>query len=109
MITATYTRLRSGDWGIRVTGPQAPAPGARVAVTRKDGRTKTETIHAVLWRGADPATGQMVALCAIESGEVDACVECGKPARTHCRGCGAPLHRDCADDNYRMLCQACCY
>jgi hypothetical protein len=105
MITATYTRLRSGDWGIQVTGPVTLTPRTRISVTRRDGRTKTETITAVLWRGND-ATGQPVALCSIQRAE--GCVECGRPSHTHCSGCGAPLHRHCSDHPHRILCQACC-
>ena len=55
---ATYTKLNSGDWGIRVAGASV-APGATVTVAKKSGETKTETIGAVLW------TGNAVSLCSI--------------------------------------------
>lgn len=51
--TVTYTRLRSGAWGVR--GPAAlltsPAAGvmARVDVTRRDGTTKSEAVVEVVW------------------------------------------------------------
>lgn len=54
---ATYTKLRSGDWGVRVQG--IPEPGQSVLVRRKDGKAKWETIHRVLWRGDG------IALCSI--------------------------------------------
>ena len=46
-MSATYTNLKSGDWGIRST--EKVKPGQPVSVTKKDGETKSETIKAVLW------------------------------------------------------------
>lgn len=55
---ATYTKLRSGAWGVRIEGP-APAEGTTITVTTKAGAVKTETIERVLW------SGNGIALCAI--------------------------------------------
>ena len=57
-MNATYTKLRSGEWGIRVTG-NAPVAGQFVTVTKRDGTTKKETVTRVLW------SGDGVYLCAI--------------------------------------------
>jgi hypothetical protein len=54
---ATYTKLKNGEWGIRVEG--TVRKGDLVTVTKKSGQTKTETVAKVLW------TGNGVCLCAI--------------------------------------------
>lgn len=54
----TYTRLKTGDWGLRVCG-DAPAPGTTLTVEKKDGSRKQETVERVIW------TGNGVALCSI--------------------------------------------
>jgi hypothetical protein len=48
-MTATYTKLRDGSWGVRVVG--TVAPGATVQVTKKSGESKTETVGKVIWTG----------------------------------------------------------
>lgn len=55
--TATYTKLRSGDWGIRVQG-EATA-GQQITVEKKSGERKVETIATIVW------AGNGVTLCAI--------------------------------------------
>jgi hypothetical protein len=60
----TYTKLRSGSWGVRIVG-STPTPGTAVNVSKKDGTVKQETIAKVVWSGLDRA-GQRVSLCAIE-------------------------------------------
>jgi hypothetical protein len=62
-ITATYTRLRSGEWGIRIVGGQ-PQPGAVVAVGRRDGTVVHETIGRILWTGPG-RDGETVTLATI--------------------------------------------
>lgn len=58
-LSATYTKLRDGSWGVRVEGKTAV--GQTVTVMKKSGETKQETISRVLW------TGEGIALCAIVS------------------------------------------
>lgn len=43
----TYTKLRSGSWGIRSTSKIEA--GQSVTVTKKSGETKLETIDRVIW------------------------------------------------------------
>ena len=58
MTQATYTKLRSGEWGVRVTGERVTR-GSMVTVTKKDGELREEHIERVLW------SGEGVMLCAI--------------------------------------------
>jgi len=60
-MTTTYTKLKSGEWGVRMAG--TPKVGARVSVSKKDGSTKTETIARVVW------SGDGISLCAIAKGD----------------------------------------
>lgn len=55
---ATYTKLKSGDWGLRVEG--RASPGDRVEVRKKDGTRKYEVVDKVIW------TGNGISLCTIE-------------------------------------------
>jgi len=82
---ATYSKLKSGDWGIRVEG--VVKPGATVTVVKKDGSTKSETVSRVLW------TGNGISLCAIgasgngrRSASSQQCDNCGY-SRGHRDGC----------------------
>lgn len=44
---ASYTKLKNGDWGIRVEGQAVP--GQQVTVTKRSGDRKVETIGSVVW------------------------------------------------------------
>ena len=59
--TATYTKLKSGAWGLRIVGNIRVQSGDRVTVSKKDGSRKEETVGAILW------SGDGVMLCSIES------------------------------------------
>lgn len=58
-MTATFTKLKSGSWGVRVLGA-APEVGQQVAVTKRDGTTQHVTIERVL------VTGDGTSICAIK-------------------------------------------
>lgn len=47
--TATYTKLKSGDWGLRIIG--AAGAGATVTARKRDGSEKTVTVGRVVWSG----------------------------------------------------------
>lgn len=49
----TYTKLKSGAWGLR--GMRLVA-GSTVTVTKRNGTTKTETVGQIVWTGADGTT-----------------------------------------------------
>lgn len=75
---ASYTKLQSGAWGVRITGATPPKTGQRVTVTKKDGSTATETINRVVW------SGNGVYLCAIAAKQA-------KP-KSRCYSCGCEFH-----------------
>jgi hypothetical protein len=75
----TFTKLRSGSWGIKSTTPVAK--GDRVEVAKKSGERQTVTVERVVW------SGNGVWLCAIRSeprssgsrhGGRYLCEECGE-------------------------------
>jgi hypothetical protein len=59
----TYTKLKNGNWGIRVDGPAKAGQGVEVYTKAGDG--KVETIERVLWSGPDAKTGKTISLCSI--------------------------------------------
>jgi hypothetical protein len=60
-ITATFTKLRNGDWGVRVARADGymPKAGEYVAVTKRDGSKTMKAIGRVVWSNDE------VALCTI--------------------------------------------
>jgi hypothetical protein len=66
-VSASYTKLKDGSWGVRASGKLTD--GATVVVSKRDGSTKPETIQKVLWSGKDQKTGAIVSLCAIAQRE----------------------------------------
>jgi hypothetical protein len=59
---ATYTKLKSGDWGLRVTEGN-PKSGEYVQAIKKSGEKKHEQIGKILW------SGNGVSLCTIRRSE----------------------------------------
>jgi len=59
MKNATWMRLKSGQWGLRVFGEDAQE-GEAVVVTKRDGSAEEKTIARVLW------SGKGLAICAVE-------------------------------------------
>lgn len=57
-MSATYQKLNSGEWGIRVQG--TVTRGDEVTVMRKDGQSRREVVKKVIW------SGNGICLCAIE-------------------------------------------
>lgn len=45
----SYSKLKSGNWGVRST--QEIAAGDTVTVTMKSGETREETVERVVWSG----------------------------------------------------------
>jgi hypothetical protein len=84
-MTATYKKLKTGEWGIVVDG-DAKA-GDVVEVTTKAGKIKTETVARVLWSGDGKS------ICAVKqkpraSRRVGGyCGECGEPILTANQRC----------------------
>lgn len=88
---ATYTKLKSGEWGVRVDG--TAKAGTTVAVKKKDGTTKSERIVKVVW------SGNGISLCAIaqRSGgmvterQANAGYGRGRAVRSDCCGYPCPV------------------
>ena len=47
---ASFTKLKSGAWGIRIVGA-APAEGAKIVVAKRDGSRDTVVVERVVWQG----------------------------------------------------------
>jgi hypothetical protein len=45
----TYTKLRDGTWGLKVTEPVSP--GQVITVTTKSGESRKETVIRTIWTG----------------------------------------------------------
>lgn len=62
-LSATFTKLRDGSWGMRIQGEAGP--GDRVVTTRQDGRSQVLTVGEVVWQGRDRATGSTITVATI--------------------------------------------
>jgi hypothetical protein len=95
-MAATYTKLQSGEWGIRVTG--SVTPGAKVVVTKKSGETKEETVGKVVW------AGNGISLCTITASapaRPSYQPQAGRPGKTYRKSAQAGGGRGhCGDDCY---------
>lgn len=58
-LAATYSKLRSGAWGVRTEGDHTPSKGELVEVLTRAGKRKGEEIGRVLW------TDGRISICAI--------------------------------------------
>jgi hypothetical protein len=91
-MATTYTKLRTGAWGVRST--DRLTVGQTVTVTKRDGSVKTETIHTIVW------TGQGITLAALAPKGAAAAP---RGRRTGC-SCGSiedsPRDSDCAGCQY---------
>ena len=52
MLTASPCKLRTGEWGVRITGDRARV-GETVRVETRSGKTWTATIASIVWEGDD--------------------------------------------------------
>lgn len=82
-LRGTFTKLKNGDWGLRVDG--VAHPGDRVLAKRMSGQTTWLTVGEVVWKGQDRVTGGMISVCTIE------------------RGSGRTAAEDAADDYDRTV------
>lgn len=82
---ATFTKLRSGDWGVRA--PAGTRKGDILDVRRRDGSISTVEVERVLW------TGDGIALCSIYDDRPTYRRSSGRRTRRTeggCLICGAP-------------------
>lgn len=95
---ATYTKLRSGDWGIRVVGDK-PSVGMTISVKKRSGDAKSETVDKVIWSGTDDKTGAKIHLCAIAKKAAQASADgyyCGHICPVNKHRC-SPKYGPCHD------------
>ena len=84
MTTATYTKLRTGSWGLRGRGFVA---GERTLVIKRSGERQAVTVERILWTGDD---GQQIATIDQRYGvTVDRPLQTARPRICTCGGCGA--------------------
>lgn len=97
-MTATYTKLKDGTWGVRVNG--TITAGATATVTKKSGETKTEKIGRVLW------TGNGVSLCSVAASSVKSTYtpQSGRSSRGRRTGCSCGS----IEGEYRDYCCSSC-
>jgi len=87
-ITATPTKLRTGDWGARVPNEHIEE-GDLVVITTKAGKSWTAVVEKVVWKGNG------IAICATES-RSGGCRYTHAPTRRNygpgrCQDCGTYL------------------
>lgn len=66
-MTATYTKLSKGDWGVRIPRAHNKGDNLAVEVTKKNGQKKVEDVR-VIWSGKDRDGGD-VSLAVIQKGQ----------------------------------------
>jgi hypothetical protein len=51
MTIATWTKLKNGDWGLRISGGAPVRPGMTVVAVSRDGRKSDVAVSRVVWSG----------------------------------------------------------
>lgn len=69
-MSAEYHKLKSGDWGLRITGG-APEEGDVVTVTTKSGEQRQERVGKIVWRSTCGFSPLQI-LCEVQDAS-DAC------------------------------------
>ena len=98
---ATWTKLKSGAWGVRVPGPAIE--GACITVRKKSGETANVTVREVVWSNGD------ISLCTVQGKKSthSSSSSCGVCNRNHVLvpcgypGCNPPNHCDECDGGGR--------
>jgi len=94
-MSASYTKLRDGSWGLRIQG--SAQKGQSVIVTKKSGETKTEIVGKILWSMENGIT--LVAIA--QSGNSHSRSSDGRRRAGSC-GC------DCEECSERCMCDRSC-
>jgi hypothetical protein len=96
-MTTTFTKLRSGQWGLR--GSQsALQPGATIGVAKRDGSTKECVVGRVIW------TKDGIALATISA---SGCRVPSNPHREMCAECGERHAVTTASDSSGIVAGVC--
>lgn len=88
---ATFTKLKNGDWGVRVEGEVTE--GQSIVVTKKDGSTDVKTIQKVLWNKDG------ISLCSIEQIKTKYYNGCSCPQDCCRPRCSCPSYCNCRGGN----------
>jgi hypothetical protein len=59
-LQATFTKLKNGDWGLRVEGNAGP--GDRVLAITKGGKKQYMVLGEIVWSGRDSRTGEFISV-----------------------------------------------
>lgn len=99
---ATWTKLRSGEWGVRVEARDPVAcMGQKVEVSKKDGSTSSATLAKLVWHKGEIALWAIEPKKKRETRREELCAECGEyPASTEAEdssGIVAPVCGRCAE------------
>ena len=87
-MSTTFTKLRSGNWGVRGVGLTA---GLAVGVAKRDGSISNVTIDKVIW------TDGKVQIASIKTDRAATAARYSRPAGHSCECCGAPNARYARD------------
>lgn len=94
--TATFTKLRTGAWGVKGRGLRA---GQAVTVTKRDGATSTVTIDRVTWTGSDGVQLASIADTRLPQART---TRIGAETRTQARGGNWSVRRQYAGSHCQM-------
>lgn len=94
----TYTKLKSGDWGMRSN--RALTPGTSVTVSKASGETKSETVGKLIW------SGNGVHLYAMQRAAASSGRSTDRGQRTGC-SCGSRVDKHGALINPETSCWTC--
>lgn len=93
-MSATYTKLKNGEWGIRIEG--SVSVGQFVPVKKKDGTINGETVAAVLWSSGG------VSVCSIATSKKSTSKKSAWPRKNRVgSGCCAECGENIASENQR--------
>lgn len=102
-MNATFTKLRNGDWGLRVEGG-VPAAGMSIVVSKKGGTSARKTVGKVVW------TGNGVTICTIEAEAPKAApLQDPRGANGRCDGCRGPIRNAAHHRAMNGLCGSCAF
>ncbi len=92
-MTATWTKLKSGKWGVRITGGKSKS-GESINVETRNGSTSMVVLGRMLWRN----NGVAIYTVTERKDRNISCAECGRPGNlVHDEEDGLLKHYNCCD------------
>jgi hypothetical protein len=106
---ATYTKLKNGTWGLRVESAGPVGVGECITVAKKDGSTREEVVHAVVWSGRDRNSADSITtICALAPQDYTARnARKYLPRNLPCPNCKEPNRLTLADQARGYQCNGC--